>query len=230
MPSKISIVIPAAGQGRRTGNNNGKLLVPVKGLALAGWTLRALSRWSALSEVVIAVRREEQAEFEKLCARELGALSWQLIEGGATRTESVGKAVAACAASTELIVIHDAARPLVSVATLELAAELALTYGGAVACHRPADALRTVDAEGFMKGTLDRESVRAVQTPQAFRAAALREAYAEALATGQEAHDDAELLFSRGCKVKLFDCDEPNPKVTYPEDFELLERLLEVNV
>lgn len=202
--------------------------MPVCGRPLVGWTFRALAKWTALIEVVIAVRAEEKNEFEQLCAEELHALDWRLVEGGATRTESVGKAVAACKPEAELIVIHDAARPLVSVATLEQAAELAFEYGGAVACHRPADALRMVDAEGFMTGTLDRDSVRAVQTPQAFRAVAIREAYAEALASGQEAHDDAELLFTRGCKVKLFNSSEPNPKVTYPEDFELLARLLEV--
>ncbi len=226
MRNRISVVIPAAGRGARSKSQGNKLFVELEGRPLLEWTLSALAKWPAADEFILASAPSERERVEASCKRVLGKRKWRVVAGGATRTESVGRAVQAVSDTAEVIVVHDAARPLVSVTTLEKAAELAFETGGAVASSAPRDALRKVASDGSLEANLDRSAIRAVQTPQAFQARLLKAAYAQALAEGLEAHDDAEVVVRYGGEVRLFEAEEFNPKVTYPRDFELVSRLL----
>jgi 2-C-methyl-D-erythritol 4-phosphate cytidylyltransferase len=151
-----------------------------------------------------------------------------VVPGGATRADSVRCGLAAVPAEAEVIVVHDAARPLASPALFH-AVIAAVTDGGADGAApgvTPSDTIKVVDESGRVTDTLDRDRLVAIQTPQAFRAAALRRAHAEPSPAG--ATDDAMLIEARGGTVLVVPGEPGNLKITDPEDLGAAERLLAV--
>jgi 2-C-methyl-D-erythritol 4-phosphate cytidylyltransferase len=148
-----------------------------------------------------------------------------VVTGGPTRAESVRRGLAAVPADAAVIVVHDAARPLASPA-LFAAVVAAVTGGGAdgaVPGVPPSDTIKAVDESGRVTDTLDRTTLVAVQTPQAFRAAPLRSAHVAA-STG--ATDDAMLVEASGGTVQVVPGEPGNLKITDPGDLGVAERLL----
>jgi 2-C-methyl-D-erythritol 4-phosphate cytidylyltransferase len=147
-----------------------------------------------------------------------------VVEGGATRTESVCRGVAAVPESAEVIVVHDAARPLASEELFRavIAAVTAGGAGGAVPGVAVSDTIKVVDGSQRVTATLDRSVLVAVQTPQAFDAALLRRAHAG----GTEATDDAALVEALGATVRVVPGDPRNLKITTPADLDTAEHLL----
>jgi 2-C-methyl-D-erythritol 4-phosphate cytidylyltransferase len=147
-----------------------------------------------------------------------------VVEGGATRTESVCHGVAAVPESADVIVVHDAARPLASVELFEAVISAVTTggAGGAVPGVAVSDTIKVVDGSRRVTATLDRTALVAVQTPQAFEAALLRRAHAG----GSEATDDAALVEALGATVRVVPGDPRNLKITTPADLDTAEHLL----
>lgn len=147
-----------------------------------------------------------------------------VVEGGATRAESVRLGLAAVPHDAEVIVVHDAARPLASDALFRavIAAVSSGEAGGAIPGVPVSDTIKMVDGTHTVTQTLDRSSLVAVQTPQAFGAALLRRAHAE----GGEATDDAALVEALGATVRVVPGDPRNLKITTPADLGTAERLL----
>jgi len=151
-----------------------------------------------------------------------------VVSGGVTRADSVRCGLAAVPAEAEVIVVHDAARPLASPALFTAVIE-AVTGGGAdgaVPGVPPSDTIKAVDESGRVIDTLDRTRLVAVQTPQAFRAAVLRRAHAEAAPAG--ATDDAMLVEAVGGTVQVVPGEAGNLKITDPDDLGAAERTLAV--
>jgi 2-C-methyl-D-erythritol 4-phosphate cytidylyltransferase len=147
------------------------------------------------------------------------------VPGGPTRADSVRCGLAAVPESAEVIVVHDAARPLASPALFGAVID-AVTGGGAVGAVPgvpPSDTIKSVDGAGNVTATLNRATLVAVQTPQAFRAAVLRRAHEEA---GPDATDDAMLVEALGGRVRVVPGDPRNLKITTPDDLGAAERLL----
>ena len=147
-----------------------------------------------------------------------------VVEGGATRAESVRLGLAAVPREAEVIVVHDAARPLASDALFRavIAAVASEGAGGAVPGVPVSDTIKMVDGTRTVTQTLDRSSLVAVQTPQAFAAELLRRAHAE----GGEATDDAALVEALGATVRVVPGDPHNLKITTPADLGTAEHLL----
>jgi 2-C-methyl-D-erythritol 4-phosphate cytidylyltransferase len=148
-----------------------------------------------------------------------------VVAGGATRADSVRCGLAAVPADAEVIVVHDAARPLASPALFAAVID-AVTDGGAdgaVPGVPPSDTIKAVDQSGHVTSTLDRATLVAVQTPQAFRAAVLRRAHGDAPAG---ATDDAMLVEALGGTVRVVPGEPGNLKITDPDDLGAAERLL----
>jgi 2-C-methyl-D-erythritol 4-phosphate cytidylyltransferase len=147
-----------------------------------------------------------------------------VVEGGATRAESVRLGLAAVPHDADVIVVHDAARPLASAALFRavIAAVSSGEAGGAIPGVPVSDTIKMVDGTHTVTQTLDRSSLVAVQTPQAFGAALLRRAHAE----GGEATDDAALVEALGATVRVVPGDPRNLKITTPADLGTAERLL----
>jgi 2-C-methyl-D-erythritol 4-phosphate cytidylyltransferase len=176
----------------------------------------------------VVVPEKERAEFDRVLrsAGDLGALHWVLEAGGARRQDSVRLGLERLDPDCEIVVVHDAVRPLVSPALIDRLAEAADRDGAAVAGLPVTDTIKIVAPGRRVRSTPARDSLWAVQTPQAFRVALLREAHARGKKDGVEATDDAMLVERLGKTVAVLEGDPSNIKITTPEDLLLAEALL----
>jgi 2-C-methyl-D-erythritol 4-phosphate cytidylyltransferase len=206
-------LLVAAGSGERLGAGRPKAFVVLAGRPMIEWSLDAL-RAAGVEDVVVALPPGEAAPDG--CAG---------VPGGATRSASVRAALAA-APMGEAVVVHDAARPLV---TPDLFARTLAALDGAdcaIAAARVTDTIKQAGADGRVTATLDRSWLWAIQTPQAFR----RDALARALDVGDDvlaaATDDAWLIERAGGTVRVVESSPANLKVTTPHDLRVAELLL----
>jgi 2-C-methyl-D-erythritol 4-phosphate cytidylyltransferase len=211
-------VIAAAGSGERLGAGGPKAFVEVAGRSLLDWSLEAFRAAASVTEIVVAAPPGEEG-----AVAERGVLA---VAGGAHRSESVAKALELC--GQEIVVVHDAARPLVTPALVNAVIErLASDEGaaGAIAAAPVTDTIKRAGEGGEVEVTLDRSGLWAVQTPQAFRADALREALSDPDSL-PEATDDAMLVEGRGGRILIHPNPADNLKVTSPLDLRVAELLL----
>ncbi|MCL2882112.1 MAG: 2-C-methyl-D-erythritol 2,4-cyclodiphosphate synthase [Coriobacteriia bacterium] len=230
---KTVAIIAAGGTGERLGVDGGKQLLMVAGKPVAAWAASAIAAAHDIDELVIVCDPERRGEYE---AELRGALSTdkplRFVSGGATRTASIAAGLAATSSDVDMILIHDGARPLVTPEVVDAVLTALTTAGpdvaGIVVGHPTSDTLKTTRAGSppLIMGTPDRSVIWQVQTPQVFRAAALRDAYAQAAAQQLAATDDAGLLEAAGYTVMLFCGPRDNIKITMKEDIELVEALL----
>jgi 2-C-methyl-D-erythritol 4-phosphate cytidylyltransferase len=210
-------LIVAAGSGERLGANRPKALVDVAGRPMLQWSIDALAAMQEVQRIVVALPPGTRAP--------VGVVG---VEGGKTRSDSVRRALAAAGDGDEVIV-HDAARPLL---TPELAREVTGALrrdeqaAAAIAAAPVSDTIKRLGEDGAVSETLDRARLWAVQTPQVFR----RDALARALDVPEEllaaATDDAWLVERLGGRVIVVECAGENLKVTTPLDLEIAAMLL----
>lgn len=149
-----------------------------------------------------------------------------VVAGGETRGDSVRLALDAVPHRARVVLVHDAARPLLSRALVDRVLHATTEDAGAVAAVPVVDTLKRVGDDGAVTATIERAGLWRAQTPQAFPRAMLADAYARALADGVVATDDAAVVERYGGRVTVVDGDERNIKVTRPEDLRLAETLL----
>jgi len=149
----------------------------------------------------------------------------EIAEGGARRQDSVANAFAVVSGRADVVVIHDAARPLVSADLIRRTVDAAVECGAAIAALRATDTVKRGDANRFIVGTLPRGEIFLAQTPQAFRVSVLRDALAQA-SRSTEATDEAALDERAGHRVRLVDGDPRNLKITDAGDLAMAERLI----
>ncbi len=216
-------LILAAGSGERLGADVPKALVPLAGRPMYRHSLEAFRAAGRIGPVLIAVPPGRAGDF-----RDAGGAT--LVEGGSARSLSVANALAALDSAgidCELVAVHDAARPLVDAELIDRAVNLLEASPGVdavIAAAPVTDTVKRVAAGGLVEETLDRSTLRAVQTPQVFRRAAL----AEAIAAGEpeNATDDASLIEAAGGSVVVIDSPSFNIKVTVREDLAFAEALI----
>lgn len=222
-PDSWGIVV-AAGRGERFGPGTLKQFVPLAGKPLALWSievLRAHPSIAGLSVVVPPACVEAPPDWLQTLAGE----DLRLCPGGATRRDSV-RAGLEVAGDADLVVVHDAVRPLITPEMLDRVRSAAGPDVGAIAARRCSDTLKRGTADGLVDGTLDRSEVWRAETPQVFGLERLREVHGRALADGLEATDCAVLCERYGVPVRLVELWEPNLKVTRPADLTQVECLL----
>jgi 2-C-methyl-D-erythritol 4-phosphate cytidylyltransferase/2-C-methyl-D-erythritol 2,4-cyclodiphosphate synthase len=215
----FSAIIVAAGSGERAGPGAPKAWRDLAGRPVARWSVEALLAAGA-RRIVVVVAPDRVGHARTVLQ---GLPGWTVVEGGATRAASVQAGLAALDGEDgEAVLIHDAARPFVS--GEHVARLLAALAGadGAILALPVADTLKR--GAGVIEATVAREGLWRAQTPQAFRSAALRAAYA-AWPAGAEPTDDAAVIEQAGGRVALAAGDPLLMKLTYPEDFAMAERL-----
>ncbi len=223
--SGVSIVIVAAGRGSRMGRGD-KLFMEVAGLPLVGHTWRRFDRFAGTAEIVIVTRGESRSLFENLAKRIAAAKPWRIVEGGAERQDSVWNGVNATDEASAFVAIQDGARPCTPLGSLGQAIDAAREMGAAVLAKRVSDTLKRGDGQAQILGTVDRENLWAVQTPQVFRREVILAALAKVRNEGLAITDDTAACEALGQAVKLIECDRPNPKATTPDDLPFIESLL----
>ncbi|TMK39455.1 MAG: 2-C-methyl-D-erythritol 4-phosphate cytidylyltransferase [Actinobacteria bacterium] len=210
----VALVV-AAGRGKRLGGDRPKALLTLAGRPMVDWSVRALSESPAIERIVVALPPGAEAP--------AGATG---VAGGPSRSASVRAALGAVGPG-DPVLVHDAARPLL---TAELVARVleGLSDGadGAIAAAPVTDTIKQVDAEGRVTGTLERERLWAVQTPQAFRRHALERALDVDPRTLAAATDDAWLVERSGGVVRVVPAPPGNLKVTELDDLVRAEAAL----
>lgn len=220
---RVHAVVPAAGRGERFGGGIAKQFALVRGRTLIAWTVDRLLD-AGCASVVVALPDDADAELHGL---EPDA-RLRLVAGAATRQASVAAALAASpAAADELVAVHDGARAALAASDLWATLQAALASGGAVLGRPATDTMKRVEA-GRIRGTVDRATLFRAETPQVFRRADLERALELARRDRFVGTDEASLVERLGgVAIAAVNARRSNPKVTYPEDLALVERILE---
>jgi 2-C-methyl-D-erythritol 4-phosphate cytidylyltransferase/2-C-methyl-D-erythritol 2,4-cyclodiphosphate synthase len=197
-----------------------KQLLQVSGVSILQRSVDAFLAHRLITEVIVALPPEILAAPPAYLLGTPKPVT--LVEGGARRQDSVALAFACVSPEAELVVVHDAARPMVSADLIERTLAAATEHGAALAALRATDTVKRGDAGGVVVETVPREQVYLAQTPQAFQVELLR----MALASGADATDEATLVERAGFAVRLVEGDPRNVKITTPADVALAEHLL----
>ncbi len=222
----IAALIVAAGRGSRFGGALPKQYARLRGRTVLGRTLEAFAAHGRVTAVQVVIHADDRAAYEAAVAGIGAAKLRPPVTGGATRQASVLKGLQALeGAGFEVVLIHDAARPFVRPGLVDAAIAAALAHGAAVPGAPVVDTIVGV-AEGAIAATPDRASLRAVQTPQAFRFGLILAAHRAAAGAARDFTDDGGVARAAGHAVHLFEGDPGNVKITTQEDLAAAERRL----
>lgn len=216
----MSAIIAAGGRGLRVGNSTPKQLLSLAGRPILQRSVDAFLRCDRVTDIVVALPADLSAAPPAYLQSAVKPI--EIVEGGGRRQDSVANAFARVADRADIVVVHDAARPLVSDAVIRRTIDAAVETGAAIAAVRAHDTVKQADAAGLITATLPREQIYLAQTPQAFRTAVLR----EALAAAGDATDEAMLAERTGHRVRVVEGDVRNLKITTTDDIAMAERLL----
>ena len=227
MPASTAAIVVAAGSGVRMGASVPKALVRLAGSPMLAWSLAALRASPGVGALVVVAPADRLGEVEAIAGEGGGAA---VVAGGASRSESVAAGLEAVPPGSAVVLVHDAARPLLTPAIVAAVVGAVAGADGAIAARPVADTLKRADGAGepSIAATVDRAPLWAAETPQAFPVEVLRRAVAAARAEGrlQAATDCASLVEAVGGRVRLVATPGPNLKVTTPADLALAEHLL----
>ena len=225
-PCSVGVVVVAAGSGARLGAGVPKAFVRLRGRPLLAYAVDTVARLSSLRSLVVVAPPDHAAPHDRTHTLWDGVRlppGAVVVPGGAQRSDSVAAGLAVVDPACDVVLVHDAARCLAPVELFDrVVAAVRSGAAGAVPGLPVVDTVKTVDAHGTITGTPDRSTLRAVQTPQAFRRGVLVTAYA----SGLHATDDAALVERCGHPVVVVEGDSRAFKVTTVADLEQADRLL----
>ena len=228
---QVFVILPAAGLGTRMAGTQPKQFLSLNGLPILIHSLRAFAAVKRVTAIYVAVRKTEiervQAQIAEYAAEYGFAGRVQVVEGGENRQESVSHALAALpAAPDDIVLVHDAVRPLIDAATIDRTIDAVIEHGAAIVGLPAVDTIKQVErtAHGaIITSTIPREFVVLAQTPQGFRYGLLQRAFAEATADGFVGTDEASVVERAGHPVAVVHGSQVNLKITQPGDLELAE-------
>ena len=223
---RCTALVAAAGSSTRMGGIN-KLLQPLDGTPVLIRTLTALQQARRVDEIVVAAREEDLVEISRLCRTYGISKCAKVVRGGESRVHSVLLAALEAREDAELLAVQDGARPLVTPELIDAVAEAAARTGAAAPAVPVKDTVKTVRGDGTVAETLNRDILRAVQTPQIFESSLLKAALQAAVEGGIPVTDDCSAVERLGKRVYLVEGDEENLKITTPVDLLLAEAILE---
>ena len=226
-PRDTQLILPAAGAGKRLGSNRAKALVDVAGMPLVVRTLERFLPLALVDRAVLLAPPGREKAFEDVLARAFPSCDLRVAPGGDTRQTSVAKGLDRLAETTEIVVIHDAARPFVTEDSIRAAIEAARRHGAATVAIPATDTVLEADEEQFLAATPDRRRLWLCQTPQAFQVPVIRKAHELARAEGFVGTDDASLVRRIGGRVKLVSGTVLNFKVTTPTDLAMAKHVVQ---
>jgi 2-C-methyl-D-erythritol 4-phosphate cytidylyltransferase len=235
---KIAVILPAAGLGTRMGRPSAektgtsrKQFMLLEGVPILVHTIRKFAACDRVSEIVVALRRDDIEWVQELLSKEGLAKPVRVVQGGDSRQQSVENALATLDDSIDLVAVHDAVRPFVDVETIQKSFDEAAQSGAAIVGIVPVDTVKQV-ARGqgshvTIRGTMPRDKLVMAQTPQVFRLALLRQAFQSAREDGFIATDEASLVERmEQVEVTVVLGSDRNIKITKPSDMELARLFL----
>lgn len=224
---KIVALIAAAGKGKRMNTRISKPFIPIFGKPILAYTIEKFEKCKLIDKIYLTVNSEEK----ELCSRNViikynFSKVQELVDGGETRQDSVYNGLKALDKDTDIVVIHDGARPLIEETLIRDSIEKAQKYGAAIAAIPIKDTVKKSENNFFINKTLNREEIWRAQTPQTFKYDLILPAYHKAYKDKFLATDDAAILERYGHKVKLIIGSEENIKITTPFDIIVAENFL----
>ncbi|OIQ54037.1 2-C-methyl-D-erythritol 4-phosphate cytidylyltransferase [Neomoorella thermoacetica] len=222
----LSMIIAAAGRGRRLGREVNKVFLPLAGKPMLAYSLAVAAASPLVDEIIIVTRPDDIPLCRQVVAGEGASKVKAIVAGGAERQDSIAEGLKAVARAAEWVAVHDGARPFLTPALLEKTILAARTTGAAIAALPVKETIKQGGEAGIVAATLDRKGLWSAQTPQVFRREWLVDAYREAAEKGWQATDDAALVERLGYPVKLVPGEETNIKITTPGDLVLAGALL----
>ncbi len=220
-------VVPAAGKGLRMGGAVPKQFLSLGGEPIVVHSLRALQAAACIHDIILAVPSADLDYCRNdLVVRYGFSKVTKVVPGGKERQDSVRLGLEQVSEETEIVLVHDAVRPFVTVAMIENVVAAARQHGGAIIALPMRDTVKQVGPGHLIQRTVDRQPLWLAQTPQAFRMDWLRDAHRKAHADGVSATDDAFLFEWVGHPVVVVEGSGENIKVTRPEDMVIGEAIL----
>lgn len=224
-------IIVAAGKSERMGGKTDKAFLSLGPKPVLAYSLMTLDGHAGVDDVVLVVRREQLLAAQGLVQMFGCRKVRKIVPGGATRLASVRNGLAACDPDeTRYVLVHDGARPCITHQIVADCLASARKNGSGVAASKMVDSVKTATRAGVVSGSLDREKIWTVQTPQAFRFDLLSRAVAALDDKDPRVTDESSAVELLGEEVRLVRSATPNPKVTVPEDLVTAARLLGVSV
>jgi 2-C-methyl-D-erythritol 4-phosphate cytidylyltransferase len=218
------VIIPAAGQGTRMGAGKNKLLLELNGIPVLIHTLRVFEEDENCKGMILAVHHQDEMEFRALLEKYNIDKVLNFVPGGQDRQHSIYNALKTVN-SNDIILVHDGARPFIQKEQIDRLTETAIEKDAAIMGVPAKDTMKRVQG-GVVVETVERSSLWAVQTPQAFRMSVLRQAYEKAESENFVGTDDASLVERLGHPVSIVEGDYDNIKLTTPEDLFFAEAIL----
>lgn len=218
----VTAIIAAGGRGLRFGGPHPKQLLPLGGIPVLQRSVDAFVRHDRVTDIILALPADLAAappSYVREAAKPL-----IVVDGGDRRQDSVARAFARVSPAADIVLVHDAARPLVSSGLISRTIDAAVEHGAAIAALQATDTVKRANDRRVVVDTIPRAEVFLAQTPQAFRVSVLREALATA--SDVDATDEAALVERIGRPVVLVDGEGSNVKITAPEDLAFAEGLL----
>ena len=225
--SRVVAILAAAGLGTRMGHETPKQFLELNGVPLVILSLRRVAACPLVTQIIVATRAEEVERLDARIRQENFKQAVRVVKGGSSRQASVGQALKHIPEDTELVVVHDAVRPLVTVEHIARVIEEARRCKAAILGIPAMDTVKEVkraslpEDVALITATVPRERVVLAQTPQVFQAQLLKDAFARAEEDGVNASDEAGLVERLGLEVRVVHGSERNIKITKPADMEL---------
>ncbi|WP_418791395.1 2-C-methyl-D-erythritol 4-phosphate cytidylyltransferase [Phosphitispora sp. TUW77] len=224
---KFTAIIPAAGQGRRMKSYLNKQFILLKGMPIIVHTLRVFQDAGIISDIVLVCASGEEEYYRQDILSNYGiSKPTVVVAGGSERQDSVYCGLEAIDDSSDYIMIHDGARPLLPINLINRLAEEVKITGAVVAGVPVSDTIKRTDAGGIIIDTVMRKRLWSIQTPQVFRLDLIKKAHKLAKAAEFMGTDDATLVERLGVPVKVIPGSYENIKITTPEDIVVAEAIL----
>src|SRR6202453_930271 len=232
---QVFAIVPAAGLGTRMAGPQPKQFLSLSGVPILIHSLRAFAAVKRVTAIYVAVRNTEiervEAQIAEYASENGFADRVRVVEGGDNRQESVSNALAALPADPDdIVLVHDAVRPLIDAASIDRTIDAVAEYGAAIVGMPAVDTIKQVErtAHGaIITATIPREFIVLAQTPQGFRFSVLRQAFADAEADGFIGTDEASVVERSGVQVAVVMGSPANLKITHPVDLKLAEFYLQ---
>lgn len=222
----VTVIFPAAGASRRMGGGTNKIFLELGGEPILIRTLKTFSRSPRINFLIVVVSENEVDAVEKLLNSTDDLKPYTIVVGGSERQYSIANGLKFLPDDAEIVLVHDAARPLISLNVIEDVIDAAEKFGGAIAAVPEKNTIKFIDAENFVTYTPPRSKLVEVQTPQGFRRELLIKAYEQAAQDKFLGTDDSSLVERIGDKIKIVKSDYRNLKITTPEDLKIAESLI----
>jgi 2-C-methyl-D-erythritol 4-phosphate cytidylyltransferase len=217
---KVAAIIAAAGDSQRMGGVD-KMFAPISGRPVLARVIDTFQKCRSIDQIIIVMNSKNLDECRRLAARESWSKVTDICPGGKQRQDSVAEGLKHLKYAA-WVVIHDGARPLVTIDLIEKGLDAAKETGAAVAALPVTDTIKVAGADDIVRQTLPRQNLRAVQTPQVFRIDVIQNTYRHVFG---DVTDDASLVERAGYKVKLYPGSYDNIKITSPADLASAEAL-----